>query len=453
MWHVGRKESIAGGDGRASVMDTLLLRPAKEDMELENVNSARSSVESGAATPFAVSDGTPSGLDTSRVTPVRSPTLSRERRTPLTRSQQLAILLARNHYSAPACSLDFVNLTPCLSELCESRRDSLGSLVENSEERAPREEAVSPQAPQGDASPPKPDDTTAGGKETASLSRAETGSTNVESDFVEDDGREEAPAVERGEAATCALIAMHRASAALGPAPTAGVRTAELSLGRLVHRNCVDMATSPLTSALDVPTLSTAAASGVEAGTSPMASAKKSIPVYSRSLLYRIRVPLAQRLRNCSSYGDANQSPQGSARRVNMSCYRRSASLRLSSQRASAVEFSMSELNTDSPPTAASSDGVSDGSAGRGPSPGCDATFRKRARQAALEDERRRRLARSSPGRGLVVAGELWLSGTMKNIGPKIEGSAGSGRRDSHASMLRRLLKRQRSLSSSLSSC
>ncbi|ORM42089.1 uncharacterized protein BXIN_0944 [Babesia sp. Xinjiang] len=435
-----REVSLASSSGRVSVLDTLMLRPPTEHADYVSCDRGYPFGDEGCATPLISSDAaSDSGVD-SLVSTVISPHVNRETSTPTTRSEQLAILLARNYHSAPACSLDFISITSSIYLSHDEERDSERTLLGSPGEQVLRADvpssllctgvAASPTSTLGDNDEYHSNDSIIDEDNVFLKSMSSSGQASTDAPSEADEG-----------ASVCALVEMHNASEAHKSMQEDDVVTSELPLGRMVHRHCVEMGTSPMC-ATGGPALSQALTTsatggcGVDASTSPIDSAKKSIPVYSRNLLYRIRVPLAQRLRNaCSNFSEENITPGSSTNDANKRSDSRSVSLSLSFRDLDSDDRKeRTSLPPDSSPESGTVMETHD-------SPQADVTFRKKARlMSSVSSRKRPRLKSTSPHGGLVVAGELWRSGSMKYIG------AGSGdttmveKHGSRSSMLKQLL-------------
>ncbi|CDR96123.1 hypothetical protein, conserved [Babesia bigemina] len=440
MWSLSRDSSANGAEGRASVLDTLLLRSATDDVDVSSKGYC-TSVETDSATPYLSSDASSNRVTGSHVTTTLSPTNSREPRTPTTRSEQLAILLARNYASAPACSLEFVNLTSSLRDSRETQRDSDITLLDNCSCPYARQNSTTQSPLNEDPSPSSQDQwINASGDEEPTEN---TDDMPLDSALVDENGCEDTQSVERESSRACALMNMHEATQAVENGVEDGIETTCYPLGPLVRRNCVDVGTSPMPPSPGEPEPSPPTSHAVEAGTSPIESVKKSIPVYSRSLLYRIRVPLAQRLRNsCSTLGGSLPSPRrSSVQRTNMSCERRSVSLRLSIQETATVDIENERSASTVSFSATSSDLGSTINSDNASSEG--GTFVKRVRCLQHRREgKRRRASRTSPNRGILVSGELWPNGTMKYIGPDRDPGQENSHGDDRISLLNQMLAR-----------
>ncbi|GBE62631.1 hypothetical protein, conserved [Babesia ovata] len=440
MWSLSRESSANGAETRASVLDTLLLRSSTDDLDLSSKGYC-SSVETESATPYMSSDASSNHITASNATTTLSPNNSREPRTPTTRSEQLAILLARNHYSAPACSLEFVNLTSSIRTSVESQRDSDVTLLDNCSCPYARQNSTT-QSPLNDDPSPSSQDrwVDASGDQQPPVN---IDSVPLDSALVNEDGCEDTQSVEGEPSSACALMNMHKATQALERTAEDGIDTTSFPLGPLVRRNCVDVGTSPMPPSPGEPAPSPPTSSAVDAGTSPIESVKKSIPVYSRSLLYRIRVPLAQRLRNsCSTLGGSIPSPRrSSVQRANMSCERTSVSLRLRIQDTAAVDVENETSASDGLSSTTSSDVrrpvIPENATAEG------GTFLKRVRCLKNNREgKRRRAASASPSRGIVVSGELWPNGTMKYIGPDLSSDQANNGGDDRLFLLNQMFAR-----------
>ncbi|KAK1938361.1 hypothetical protein X943_000588 [Babesia divergens] len=441
------RDSHAGlKDGRCSVLDTLLLRPGSEGV-CGDFASGRSSC--GSLTPYGKSDASSTdGVGTSSMG-MSVATIGRGTRTPTSRAEQLELLLSRNYYSAPACSLDFVNLTSSIRDSGEEVFDLEPTLsdVATDEFRVPPSTAcpVLLSFPSVDIEPFGVGMAACDSPFTGSVLRTTTGS-NCSDDIP----KATEPPVECCEdpPTASALMEMHTASEAMAAASRSSEPPTMAQLDRFVRRTCMDISTSPLSQPAEgePPSSRPYVPCGVDASTSPMGSAARSIPVYSRSLLYRIRVPLAQRLRNaCSNFCDGRLSE----RRLNLSCERRSVDLPVNLIGPSAADLSSGDSSTRDddlgwyPDESRCNGADTDATDVDMPHAASDYQFRKKRRFVSSARHRRNSHgSTASPNSGLLVFGELWPQGSMRCIGPVFHGTSTYGDGDTKLLELNQLLAR-----------
>ncbi|GFE52611.1 hypothetical protein BaOVIS_000150 [Babesia ovis] len=442
---MSRTVSITSASGRGSVLDTLMLRPATEHADYMSSDMDYGFVQSGCNTPLVSSNASSDCDVDSLVSTALSPQFDRGTTTPTTRSEQLAILLSRNYHSAPACSLDFIALTSSLRLHNDVERDSEKTLVES-----PVGHAMSPMDPGSSHNwnnkanthriLPDDNDQNVVNMDIAIHDNATSDHSSVTTCNIGTRTHEPSGDTENGR--VCALVAMHKASEFKMTREESCGTNSDLPLGRMVHRHCVEMGTSPINASVaqraPPATTSASAGCGVDVSTSPIESAKKSIPVYSRSLLYRIRVPLAQRLRNaCSSFSEMQDSTCEEPGSANNSPTGLTGSLRLSLNELNSVSNRDSvsirrDPSVDSTDTTSATE--SNSSSHRA------SLFFKTVRSISVDSApKRRRSTRSSSTDGLLVSGELWRSGSMNYIGPDY-GEPPAKKHTNRAEMLKELL-------------
>ncbi|EDO05186.1 hypothetical protein BBOV_I000920 [Babesia bovis T2Bo] len=419
MFTMGRTVSVTSTSGRSSVLDTLMLRPPTESYERLSHDLGYTYAGFDCSVPTVSSDASSDCDVDSLASTALSQDDNSEFRTPTTRAEQLSILCSRNHHSAPACSLEYIAMTSSIRLRVEVDRDSAKTYVDSPVGRRHSHSTTASPSSKGSLSSLRRISTNSVSGHCDDVcvrltTNSDTlGSVTADSDFTV------------SEDTVCALAVMHNASEIIQ-----GKSVSDMPLGRMVHRRCVDMGTSPLNNSVGFECRSMVSSSlpvqcSVDASTSPMDSAHKSLPVYSRSLLYRIRVPLAQRLRNaCSSFSEISESIGDSSLPMD------TESLSTSGSKVASVD------NRETLSTRLSSDSdvvISE------PEP--EFTFLKSMRSIPSEvNPKRRRSIDSSQDKGDLVVGEtVWRRGSIHYIGPE-PGESRTRRRKSNVEQLRQLL-------------
>uniref|UniRef100_A0A3B0MHB5 Uncharacterized protein n=1 Tax=Theileria annulata TaxID=5874 RepID=A0A3B0MHB5_THEAN len=115
-----------------SVLDTLLNRDVYDVSINETTSEIRRAYSDSDNNSHLVSSSSSRILSENGIpnSTLESP-LFTETKTPTTRSEQLPILLARNYYTAPPCLLRFVNTSSTIRSYKERKRDSDGTILDN----------------------------------------------------------------------------------------------------------------------------------------------------------------------------------------------------------------------------------------------------------------------------------------------------------------------------------
>ncbi|EAN33282.1 hypothetical protein TpMuguga_01g00038 [Theileria parva strain Muguga] len=115
-----------------SVLDTLLNRDIYDVSINETTSEIRGFYSDSDNNSHLVSSSSSHILSENGIpnSTLESP-LFTETKTPTNRSEQLPILLARNYYTAPPCLLRFVNSTSTIRSYKENKRDSDGTVLDN----------------------------------------------------------------------------------------------------------------------------------------------------------------------------------------------------------------------------------------------------------------------------------------------------------------------------------
>lgn len=425
-------------------MDTLLLRAASETDDFDFISSQFSP---GSGTPYVESNASTRDEEPA-ITRSTSPRISSELRTPQSRSEQLAILLARNYYSAPACSLAYVNIPSSDSGGYESSYERVTTICNANAEKNEQTWRKQP-VPTLSIPPVGLESSTIDILRCESSLDDSTQPGNVSNiDLADMPLQDESPvnATDDNAPAVCALMEMHNASEALEAAEKDESVYPLLPLNLPLDPSRVDVSTSPLdTGADEATTVLPLGSIGCidDAATSPMESAKRSIPVYSRSLLYRIRVPLAQRLKNtCHNFGEY----LGRDNRSNTSCERQQLKRVISVSETAHEDPSSAESSLDEETFLNWSPDLMQGGVGDITPPennGEDIYFWKR-RRWTISNGKRKQIRRYSntESTGLMMSGEFWARGSMRYIGAKFGGVPIVNDRETRAIQTTMLLSR-----------
>ncbi|KAK2197033.1 hypothetical protein BdWA1_000028 [Babesia duncani] len=387
-------------NGRGNILAGLFGRTASNGVAESIENREFDSSTSGSRSRYASTLGSPATNERS-ISPKGSKSSSiSESYTPLSRSDQLKILLAREYHSAPACTIDFLNASSSFNLDGTNERDSTETLVDGSGRHialgdldafsTAREPHVPSTSRTSLISSP-------GSKASVDQNIAKSISKNVELNPVV----QEAPVTKRARVDT--------STSPLQPEvlPTTDYGSKPTSPEVQPQQSTIDVATR----VDDEANAQSTRRSNASSSGKLVESERRDLPVYCRSLLYRIRVPLWQRLkRGCELNAGRYEvnSPQVSGSRTNLSCDRVGRSINRSIPRVETMEtlapLHLSDLDTDGEADGGSNSPVHTFTKNPGNFRHCFMSIPSSSKKKS---------------KGIVMDGKLWLPGKLILLGSK----------------------------------